>query len=60
MAHGSHDPIVPLTLGEDSRHFLEQYGYSLEWKTYYMEHSVCPDEINDISRWLSQVFQIAV
>ena len=58
MGHGSHDPIVPLTLGEDSRHYLEQFGYSLEWNTYYMEHSVCPEEIDDISRWLKQIFQL--
>ncbi len=54
MAHGSHDPIVPLPLGEDSRHFLQQHGYQPEWKTYYMEHSVCPEEIDDISRWLQR------
>ena len=58
MAHGSHDPVVPYTLGEDSRHYLEQYGYEPDWKTYYMEHSVSPDEIDDISRWLKQVFQL--
>ena len=52
MAHGSHDPIVPLRLAEDSRHYLEQFGYQPEWKTYFMEHSVCPDEIGDISQWL--------
>ena len=52
MAHGSHDPIVPLRLGDDSRHYLEQFGYQPEWKTYFMEHSVCPDEIRDISQWL--------
>lgn len=60
MAHGSHDPVVPLALGEDSRHYLEQYGYEPDWKTYYMEHSVCPDEIDDISRWLKQIFQLGV
>jgi phospholipase/carboxylesterase len=58
MAHGSHDPVVPLTLGEDSRHYLQQFGYALEWNTYYMEHSVCPEEIDDIGRWLRQVFQL--
>ncbi len=60
MAHGSHDPIVPLPLGEDSRHWLEQHGYQPEWKTYYMEHSVCPEEITDISRWLKQIFQLDI
>lgn len=59
MAHGSHDPIVPLRLGEDSRHYLEQFGYQPEWQTYFMEHSVCPDEISDISCWLKQIFQLS-
>jgi phospholipase/carboxylesterase len=58
MAHGSHDSIVPLRLGEDSRHYLEQFGYQPEWKTYFMEHSVCPDEIRDISQWLFKVLAI--
>jgi len=58
MAHGSHDPIVPLRLGDDSRHYLEQFGYQPEWKTYFMEHSVCPDEISDISQWLYKVLAI--
>ena len=55
LAHGSHDPIIPLRLAEDSRHYLEQLGYKPEWKIYFMEHSVCPDEIRDISRWLIQL-----
>jgi phospholipase/carboxylesterase len=58
MAHGSHDPIVPLRLGEDARHYLEQFGYQPEWQTYFMEHSVCPDEISDISRWLFKLLAI--
>ena len=58
MAHGSHDPIVPLRLGEDSRHYLEQFGYQPEWQTYFMEHSVCPDEISDISQWLFKLLAI--
>ncbi|MDX1824835.1 MAG: dienelactone hydrolase family protein, partial [Thiohalomonadales bacterium] len=55
LAHGSHDPIIPLRLAEGSRHYLEQLGYKPEWKIYFMEHSVCPDEIRDISRWLIQL-----
>ncbi len=58
MAHGSHDPIVPLRLGDDSRHYLQQLGYHPEWKTYFMEHSVCPDEIYDISQWLFKVLSV--
>lgn len=58
MAHGSHDPIIPLRLGKDACHYLKQLGYEPEWKTYVMEHSVCPEEIRDISRWLCKVLAI--
>ena len=58
MAHGSNDPVVPLRLGDDSRHYLQQLGYQPEWQTYFMEHSVCPDEIKDISQWLAKVLSI--
>ena len=58
LAHGSHDPIIPLRLGEDSCHYLQQLGYQPEWKTYFMEHSVCPDEIQDIGHWLSKILTL--
>lgn len=57
MAHGRFDPIVPLSLAEDSLHFLQEAGYPVEWKVYPMPHQVCLDEINDIGLWLRQRFQ---
>ena len=55
MAHGSYDPIVPLVAGTQSRQQLESLGYDISWKEYPMEHSVCAEEIEDISGWLKQV-----
>lgn len=55
MCHGTHDPVVPHHLGDDSRYFLEQQGYKVSWHEYPMQHSVCPDEINDISQWLQKI-----
>jgi len=52
MAHGRFDPIVPLSLAEDSRYFLQQAGYQVEWSVYPMQHQVCMEEIQDISAWL--------
>lgn len=52
MAHGSLDPVVPATLGEDSARFLETAGYPVQYKSYTMPHSVCPQEVEDIRRWL--------
>lgn len=57
MAHGTHDPVIPLRLGEISRDYLQQLGYQVEWHEYFMDHSVHPDEVDDISRWLTQNMQ---
>jgi phospholipase/carboxylesterase len=52
MCHGSRDPVVGLQMGEASRDVLQALGYRIEWRTYPMEHSVCMEEVADISKWL--------
>ena len=55
MAHGNCDAIVPLQAGVTSKDMLKTQGYPITWKDYPMEHSVCAEEIADISEWLQQV-----
>lgn len=55
MCHGSRDPVVPMQLGELSRQVLAEQGYVVDWRTYPMEHSLCPAEVGDISVWLQRV-----
>lgn len=57
MAHGSEDPVVPCSLGRASKQRLERMGYGVAWREYPMPHSVCMEEIADISAWLEQVLQ---
>jgi phospholipase/carboxylesterase len=57
MCHGTRDPMVPAQLGEQSRQLLTGLGYAVDWRTYPMEHSVCPAEVVDISNWLQQVLK---
>jgi phospholipase/carboxylesterase len=52
MCHGTQDGVVPLSLGEASRDVLKGLGYDVDWRTYPMQHSVCVEEVNDMSRWL--------
>lgn len=52
MAHGTHDPMIPLARGRESRDRLLALGYRVEWHEYPMPHSVCAEEIADLSRWL--------
>ncbi len=55
LAHGLQDPIVAPLLGEQARTALEAAGYSVEWHTYPMPHSVSPQEVADIAQWLRRV-----
>ncbi len=54
MCHGDSDPMLPLVMGHWSRDLLLERGYKLEWREYPMQHQVCPEEIEDIGRWLRQ------
>lgn len=54
MMHGTYDSVVPLALAISSREKLLSAKYSLQWHEYPMAHSVCTEEINDISRWLQR------
>jgi phospholipase/carboxylesterase len=52
MGHGAHDPVVPPALALASRDRLRALGARVDWHEYPMPHSVHPDEIVDIGRWL--------
>ena len=52
MAHGTQDPMIPLSRGHESRDRLLALGYHVEWHEYRMPHSVCAEEIADLSAWL--------
>ena len=55
MAHGTHDPTIPIARAIRSRDILTDLGYGVTWREYPMPHSVCPEEVNDISAWLADV-----
>jgi phospholipase/carboxylesterase len=56
MAHGLADPMIPITRAVTSREALRTLGYQVEWHEYSMGHQVCPQEIDDIARWLNRVY----
>ena len=55
QAHGSADPVIPIARAIQSRDALIALGHEVEWHAYPMQHSVCPQEIADINRWLLRV-----
>jgi len=53
MAHGKFDDIIPIDKAKRSREILEKLGYPVTWKEYPMPHSMCAEEIRDISDFLA-------
>jgi phospholipase/carboxylesterase len=55
LAHGRFDQVIPIDRATASRDALKALGYAVEWHEYPMQHSVCPEEIDDIQDWLLKV-----
>ena len=55
MAHGTYDPIIPISHAIASKKKLQAANYNLEWHEYPIPHTVCKQEIRDINRWLKHV-----
>lgn len=55
MAHGQYDPVVSLARAQASLAELQRLGYDVRWRTYPMPHSVCAEEVADISAFLNEV-----
>jgi phospholipase/carboxylesterase len=57
MAHGTQDPLIPLSWATRSRDHLVALGYAVQWREYPMPHSVCAKEIEDVGRWLRTILR---
>jgi phospholipase/carboxylesterase len=55
VCHGTQDTVVSESLGKQSVESLQKLGFQPEYHHYPMPHSVCPQEIRDISTWLQRV-----
>lgn len=53
VCHGRHDNVLDIALAELSLEALKTLGYQPKYLTYPMAHSVCPEQITDISSWLN-------
>jgi phospholipase/carboxylesterase len=54
VAHGTHDDVVPIFMGNTAFKVLESNGYQATWHEYAMQHNVCMQQLNDISSWLQE------
>lgn len=57
MAHGTHDPVVPLQAGRMGAETLRSLGFAVEWHEYPMAHQVCGEQIGHLAAWLGRVLK---
>lgn len=55
LAHGIHDPLIPLSRARRAFEILTGLGYPVQWHEYPMPHAVCDTEIRDIGAWLARI-----
>ncbi len=56
MAHGTMDPVVHPKIAKDAFNRLKAMDYPICWREYPMQHSLCLEEITDISHFINRVF----
>jgi len=52
IAHGQHDPVIPIHIAQQSYQALQRHQIPMQWSEYPMPHSLCGDEIDHIRAWL--------
>ena len=55
ICHGSLDPVVAEALGLAAKEALERRNFQPEYKSYVMEHQVCPEEVTDINEFFKKI-----
>jgi phospholipase/carboxylesterase len=55
LAHGTHDPIIPIDFGRSARDRLEAAGAEVLWRESPIAHSIDPAFVSDVRRWLAKL-----
>jgi phospholipase/carboxylesterase len=52
LVHGRQDQMIALTQAHDTRRFLEEAGYPVEYHEYDMPHTITDQVLSDLRPWL--------
>lgn len=55
MGHGEEDSVIPFRLARSGAENLVQAGAAVAWHAYAMPHTICQQELGDLSGWLKQL-----
>jgi phospholipase/carboxylesterase len=56
IQHGTEDSVVPEVLGQRAYRQLSDSGYAVVYDAYPMEHTLCGEQVDAISKWLRDIF----
>lgn len=54
LAHGQYDAMIPVMRAATSRENLIRLGYDVRWFDYPMEHHICLEEVQEMSRFITE------
>lgn len=54
VVHGTEDPMLPVSLGQQSRDRLMALGVSTAYREYEMQHEIRPEALRDLLGWLEE------
>jgi phospholipase/carboxylesterase len=58
VAHGLHDPIIPIQKARRTRELLLQTGADLTYKEYPIGHTISEESLSDLSQWLEKKLDV--
>ncbi|MBI3189451.1 MAG: hypothetical protein HYZ33_02265, partial [Ignavibacteriales bacterium] len=58
VAHGTHDPIIPVSMGRRAIFLLEQANADLLYKEYPMAHQISDESLSDMNLWLREKLKV--
>lgn len=54
ICHGTADDVLPISMAMNSKRHLERLKLAPEFHSYLMAHSLCPEEIGDVSAFIQK------
>jgi phospholipase/carboxylesterase len=54
VAHGTYDPVIPVSCGQQARDILAAAGAQITYKEYPMAHQISEESLMDVADWLKQ------
>jgi phospholipase/carboxylesterase len=53
VAHGRHDPVIPVAYAQRARELLEKAHANVTYREYEMVHQIGEESLNDMMKWLT-------